>query len=179
MGTADPLHGVRVLELATRRDDRGAFTETFRQAWLPAGVPAMVQSNLSVSRVGVLRGMHFHRHQADYWCVLEGRAFVALFDLRVGSPSWGEAWSETFEASQGLCGLYGPAGVAHGFCALTEVRLQYMVDRSFADDDEQEFAWNDPDLLVDWPIHDPILSERDARAAPLAQVVIDPPTFVD
>ena len=70
----------------------------------------MVQSNLSVSRAGVLRGLHFHRAQADYWCVLDGSAFVALYDLRDGSPTRGRAWWDTFDAGAGLCGLYVPPG---------------------------------------------------------------------
>ncbi|MDH4113619.1 MAG: dTDP-4-dehydrorhamnose 3,5-epimerase family protein, partial [Actinomycetota bacterium] len=65
-----------MVDLETRDDPRGAFTEVFRQEWFP-DAPAMVQSNLSRSRAGVLRGLHFHRQQADYWCLLEGTAFVA------------------------------------------------------------------------------------------------------
>jgi dTDP-4-dehydrorhamnose 3,5-epimerase len=174
---ADPPHGVRVVDLTTRADPRGAFTETFRQAWLPEDAPAMVQSNLSISRAGVLRGLHLHRRQSDFWCVIEGAAFVALVDLRRGSPSEGATWTETFDAAHGLRGLYVPPGVAHGFCALTDLRMQYMVDAYFSGEDEFGFAWNDPDLALPWPIEDPVVSDRDATAPSLAEVLADPPVF--
>ena len=96
----------------------------------------MVQSNLSRSRAGVLRGLHFHRRQSDYWCHLEGRAFVALLDVRAGSPTEGAAWWDTFEAGEGMRGLYVPPGVAHGFCAMTDVTLQYLVSEPFTGEDE-------------------------------------------
>ncbi len=127
----------------------------------------------------MLRGLHFHRLQADYWCVLEGSAFVALFDLRQGSPTQGRAWWHVFDAGEGLRGLYVPPGVAHGFYALTEVRLQYLVDRAFTGDDEFGFAWNDPDAGIPWPASDPIVSERDASNRSLADALVDPPVFVD
>ena len=141
MGTL--LHGVHLVDLTTRGDERGSFTETFRQEWFP-GAPPIVQSNLSISRAGVLRGLHVHRRQADYWCWLDGTAFVALYDLREGSPTHRQAWTRVFDANESLVGLYIPNGVAHGFTALTDARLQYMVDGYFTGEDEQGFAWNDP-----------------------------------
>ena len=141
------LHGVRLFELTTSADDRGAFAETFRQSWVP-DVQAMVQSNLSVSRAGVLRGMHVHRRQADYWCWLSGSAFVALYDLRAGSPTYRRSWSRVFDTDVGLDGLYIPQGVAHGFTALTDARLQYLVDAYYTGEDETGFAWNASDRTV-------------------------------
>ena len=138
----------------------------------------MVQSNLSRTRAGGLRGLHFHRAQADYWCVLEGSAFVALVDLRAGSPTKDATWSETFDAAAGLRGLYVPAGVAHGFLALTDLTMQYLVDRPFTAEDEFGIAWNDPDLAIPWPHDDPVVSERDGSNPPLADVVQDRPPFV-
>ena len=79
------MAGVEVRELRRLGDERGSFAETYRREWLPAGAGEMVQSNLSRSKAGVLRGMHYHRQQADYWVVVEGRVFVALFDLRSGA----------------------------------------------------------------------------------------------
>jgi dTDP-4-dehydrorhamnose 3,5-epimerase len=137
----------------------------------------MVQSNLSRSRAGVVRGLHFHRRQSDYWCYLEGTAFVALVDLRAGSPTEGSAWWETFDADSGLRGLYVPPGVAHGFAAVTDVALQYLVSEPFTGDDEFGFAWNDPDAAIPWPIADPVLSERDASNPSLADVLRDPPAY--
>src|SRR6059036_3038833 len=82
------IEGVRVLALTAHEDGRGSVSEIYRREWVP-GRSEMVQANLSVSRAGVLRGLHFHRRQADYWCVLTGDAFVGLYDLRSGSPSQG------------------------------------------------------------------------------------------
>ncbi len=175
--TQPSLSGVRAFELSSHRDERGSLTEAFRQAWLPEGASPMVQSNISHSRPGVLRGLHLHRRQADFWCVLEGTAFVALVDLRIGSPSELGTWTDTFAASEGMRGLYIPAGIAHGFCALSEVRLLYMVDAYFTGEDESGFAWNDPDVAVSWPIDDPVLSPRDASAPPLTEAIADRPPF--
>jgi dTDP-4-dehydrorhamnose 3,5-epimerase len=169
--TSDLLHGVRLVDLTVRTDDRGSFSETFRQEWFP-DAPPMVQSNLSVSRSGVLRGMHVHRRQADYWCWLDGSAFVALYDLRDGSPTHRRGWTRVFDAAQHMEGLYIPNGVAHGFTALTDAKLQYMVDGYFTGEDERGFAWNDREAAIAWPITDPILSVRD-RQAPLLAGMLD------
>ena len=156
------IAGVILRRLATNADDRGALTEVFRQEWLPAGAPSMLQANLSRSRAGVLRGMHFHRKQADYWCVLDGTAFIALCDLRPDSESTRAAATVTVDSAEGLVGLYIPPGVAHGFCALTDMRLQYFVDAYFDGTDEFGFAWNDPEAAIPWPVSEPMLSARDS-----------------
>lgn len=139
----------------------------------------MVQSNLSRSRAGVLRGLHFHRSQADYWCFIEGNAFVALVDVRSGSPTEGRAWWREFDADAGLRGVYVPPGVAHGFYALSDVALQYVVDRAFTGDDEFGVAFDDPRLAIPWPEEEtPMLSERDRSNPSLAEVLVaDPPEF--
>lgn len=170
------IHGVRTVDLTRLADDRGSFAETFRQEWFPGTAP-MVQSNLSRSRAGVLRGLHFHGAQADYWCVLEGSAFIALVDLRAGSPTQGRTWTTTIDAPDAMRGLYIPSGVAHGFYAVADMALQYLVDRSFTGDDELGVAWDDPALALDWPSADPILSARDRSNPSLEDVLRDPPRF--
>ncbi len=171
MALAD-IAGVRVPDLVTRTDERGSFTETYRQVWLGPLAPPIVQSNLSRSRAGVLRGLHFHRRQADYWCVVQGRAFVALVDLRPDSASFRSSETMTFDAAAGLRALYVPPGVAHGFCALTDVSLIYQVDAYFTGEDEFGLAWDDPDLAIAWPVGDPVLSERDRANPSLAEVIL-------
>lgn len=170
------LPGVVVVDLTLREDDRGAFVETFRQSWLPSA-PAVVQANLSRSREGVIRGLHFHRRQSDYWCLIEGQAFVALADLREGSPTFKEVRTSPFDAGTSLRGLYVPSGVAHGICATSAITLQYLVDAYFTGDDEFGVAWDDPDLAVPWPLKDPVVSERDRANPSLAEVLRDPPAF--
>ena len=151
-------------------DTRGSFLETYRREWLPADASEMVQSNVSRSKAGVLRGPHFHRRQADYWVVLEGRAFVGLIDLRSGAPADG-ARQELILDSTEPQGIYIPPGVAHGFFAETDVVLQYMVDAYYDGADEFGIAWNDPDLGIAWPTADPTLSDRDRANPSLAQVL--------
>jgi dTDP-4-dehydrorhamnose 3,5-epimerase len=174
-----PIAGVEVRELRLLGDERGSFAETYRREWLPAGAGEMVQSNLSRSKAGVLRGMHYHRQQADYWVVLEGRAFVALFDLRGGSPTQGERLELEMDG-ESPTGLYIPPGVAHGFAARTDVALLYLVDTYYGDGaDEHGIAWDDPGLGIGWPDPGPVLSERDRSNPPLARALADPPEWVD
>jgi dTDP-4-dehydrorhamnose 3,5-epimerase len=144
-------------------------SEIFRREWV-AGAFEMVQANLSISRAGVLRGLHFHRRQADYWCVLTGTAFVGLFDLRKGSPTSGAKAELTLSADLGRSALYIPPGVAHGFYAETDLMLAYLVDRTYDGTDEFGVAWDDPDVGIAWPNRDPILSERDRANPPLSAV---------
>lgn len=158
------------MPLAVHGDDRGSFRETFRREWIP-GAPEMVQSNLSVSLGGTIRGLHFHREQTDYWCVLSGRAFVGLLDLRTGSPTRGRTLELRIDPEVEPVGLYLPPGVAHGFCAETGAQLQYLVDRPYTGKDEFGLAWDDPDAAIAWPVADPILSERDRSNPPLARAL--------
>ena len=156
-------------------DVRGSFLETYRHEWLPPGSREMVQSNLSRSKAGVLRGLHFHRKQADYWVVLDGRMFVGLMDLRPGAGAEAAPQQQIVLDSTEPQGLYIPAGVAHGFYAETDVVFQYMVDAYYDGADEFGIAWDDPDLGISWPTMDPILSDRDRSNPSLAQVLADRP----
>ena len=109
--------------------------------------------------------------------MLGGTAFVALVDLRAGSPTEGATWWQTFDASGGLRGLYVPPGIAHGFYAVTDLTLQYLVDEAFSGDDEFGIAWNDPDLGIPWPSSEPVVSDRDASNPSLAYALRDPPAY--
>lgn len=143
-------------------DDRGRFVEIFRVAELPEN---FVQANHSTSKRGVLRGLHYHRKQADLWYLIAGRAQVALVDLRAGS---GMPTVETLVlSSEEPAALYIPAGVAHGFAALSDVELLYFVTTEYDASDEHGLAWNDPQLAIAWELTDPVLSERDRANAPL------------
>jgi dTDP-4-dehydrorhamnose 3,5-epimerase len=169
--------GVRIFDLRLIADERGAFFETFRRSWLPEDAPGIVQANLSRSKAGVLRGPHFHRTQSDYWCFLAGRAFVALIDLRAGSPTSGRVFTDVIDADAAPRGISIPAGVAHAFNAETDVILQYLVDAYYTGDDEFGVAWDDPDLAIPWPTTPPVLSDRDRSNPSLADVLSDPPLY--
>jgi dTDP-4-dehydrorhamnose 3,5-epimerase len=170
------IEGVLLRELELHEDPRGAFQEIHRAEWFP-NAPAMVQANLSLSRAGVLRGLHFHRRQADYWCVLSGTAFIALFDLRAGSPTEGRKSELAIDAGNGRCGLYIPPGVAHGFYAVTDMELLYLVDAYFTGEDELGVAWDDPAVGIAWPSQAPVLSDRDRRNPALDSVRAEAPPF--
>ncbi|MEW6059900.1 MAG: dTDP-4-dehydrorhamnose 3,5-epimerase family protein [Actinomycetota bacterium] len=172
--SATGLAGVHLVSLEPHDDPRGSLTEVFRREWLPES-REMVQANLSRSQPNVLRGLHFHLRQADYWCFVSGIAFVGLFDLRDDSPTRGHKAEIAIDADRERTGLYIPSGVAHGFCALSEVRLLYFVDAYYTGEDEHGLAWNDPDVGIDWPVADPVLSDRDRANPPLAHVATSAP----
>lgn len=163
-----------LVPLSPHADERGAFQETFRQSWFP-GRPPMVQGNRSCSRAGVLRGLHFHRLQSDFWYVAQGSAFVVLVDLRIGSPA--HLGVATLEMAEAELGLYIPPGVVHGYYSLTETTVSYLVDRYYDNSDEFGVAWDDPDLAIPWPVAgELLLSERD-RSNPRVRD-LDPATLV-
>ena len=169
--------GAQLFRLEPHRDDRGSLTEAYRRAWVSEEGREAVQANLSLSHPGVLRGLHWHRRQSDYWCVLSGVAHVALVDLREGSPTPLATYQKRIDASAQRFGLSIPPGVAHGFYAETDVLLLYMVDVYFTGRDEYGVAWNDPGLGLTWPSNAPKLSERDRTNPSLKEVLQDPPEY--
>src|SRR5919198_4325562 len=170
------IDGVLLVPLTAHPDSRGSFTEIFRRDWIPEA-REMVQANVSISRSNVLRGLHFHRLQADYWCVTAGRAFVGLYDLRRGSPTERKKAEIKIAAPEDWLGLYIPKGVAHGFYAETDVHLQYLVDEYFTGQDEFGVTWDDPDVGIDWPAEHPTLSDRDRSNPSLRSVLPDAPLY--
>jgi dTDP-4-dehydrorhamnose 3,5-epimerase len=174
--SAPGIAGLHLLHLDAHEDARGSLIEIFRRVWIPEA-REVVQINLSLSRAGVLRGLHVHRRQADYWCVLSGRALVGLFDLREGSPTRLRKAEIRIDAEVEHLALYIPPGVAHGFFAETDMSLAYLVDQAFTGEDEFGLAWDDPDVGIAWPSSEPILSERDRSNPPLAEALEQAPPF--
>ena len=170
------IRGVVRTRLLAHRDDRGSMTEIYRREWI-AGMREGVQANLSISRQNVLRGLHFHRKQADYWCVVAGTAFIGLYDLRAGSPTQGKKAEIRVVADRHHQALYIPKGVAHGYYAETEATLLYIVDENFEGGDEFGVAWDDADIGINWPTKDPLLSERDRSNPSVVDVLGDPPPY--
>lgn len=159
------IDGVVVVDPVVHGDERGYFVETWRREWIPSG-REMVQANQAERTAGSLVGLHYHRYQADYWRVPVGRIRVVLHDLRSGSPTEGTTWCLDL-GGDGLTrhrGLYIPCGVAHGFAALTDATLAYLVDGTYDPADELGVAWDDPWVDADWGLgkHPPVLSPRDA-----------------
>ena len=153
------IDGVIVKELTPHADARGVFVETFRKEWFPDGFTP-VQANRADRAAGSVTGPHYHLHQADWWYFVAGRARVVLRDLRAQSPTVGETLVIDVDGEH--LGIYVPPGVAHGYSAITDVTLTYVVDRYYDVDDENGVAWDDPDLAIDWGVSDPIVTARDA-----------------
>ena len=155
------IPGVKLVHLSSFSDERGSFAEIFRKEWFPDRSWTNLQSNRSVSEQGVIRGLHFHHKQVDYWHVTRGAIRAGLVDLRNSSPTYGNTLLLELNAESNL-GLYIPTGIAHGFACLTNATLIYFVDNYYDGSDEYGLAWNDPDLHLDWGILDPVISKRDS-----------------
>ena len=169
------LPGVVYGAIARHGDERGSFRELWRAGQFPAAL--FVQANLSTSAAGVLRGLHLHRRQDDLWVVAEGRATVALVDVRPRLAGTGPAVVETRElAADGW--VYIPTGVAHGFLAVEPLQLIYLVTNEYDCTDELGVAWDDPAVAVAWPVLEatpdgrPILAARDKANPSLEDLVV-------
>lgn len=165
------IQGVQLVSLQTFSDERGRFMETFRQEWFPQRSWHILQTNRSDSKARVLRGLHYHFNQVDYWYVVKGQIRAGLVDIRPDSPTYRAAQTVEMGEDHQL-GLFIPIGVAHGFVTLTEATLIYVVDNYYNGADEYGVAWNDPDLGVPWGVEEPLLSGRDA-ANPLLKNIPD------
>jgi dTDP-4-dehydrorhamnose 3,5-epimerase len=155
------IKDVQIVELKPFVDERGRFIESFRKAWFPQRSWQIIQTNRSDSKAGVLRGLHYHFYQVDYWYVVVGKIRVGLFDMRPDSPTCGAV--QTLDMGEdNPIGLFIPIGVAHGFLALTDATLTYVVDNYYDHQDEHGVAWNDPDIAIPWGVESPLISPRDA-----------------
>ena len=150
------IEGIRRFPLQMYEDERGWFCELRRDSLLPR---PMVQTNVSVSRAGVVRGLHFHdRGQDDLFACLSGMARVVVLDRTTGDTFTEDIGDDNRVA------IYVPGHHAHGFEALTDVLFSYHVTQEYdpADPDEHTVPWNDPRVAHLWSTSTPILSARDA-----------------
>jgi len=154
------IQDLEIIEFRPYPDNRGTFREVFRRQWLPEIFDEEVQMNCSISRPGVIRGLHYHRRQWDLWIPVQGELRAGLADLRQDSSTRGEVMTLDLRGD-GNTGILIPPGVAHGFAAHTDVTLIYVVSRYYDSADEYGVPWNDPDIGIDWGIDDPIVSQRD------------------
>lgn len=170
--TEQDLPGVMLIEPDVYSDERGAFLETWNaRDYGKHGVDvSFVQDNLSRSRKHVLRGLHFQnpRSQGKLISVLEGEVYDVVVDIRSDSETFGE-WTGTTLSSENARQLYVPEGFAHGFVVTSEQALfHYKCTDFYHPETEGVIRWNDPSLDIDWPVDDPVLSDRD-REAPLLE----------
>lgn len=155
-------------------DERGFFAETFRSEWLGEhGVQTdFVQDNHSRSAPGILRGLHAQLGEPLGKLVrcVRGAIFDVAVDLRRGSPTYGD-WEGHVLDDERHRQLWVPIGFAHGFQVLSEVAdVAYKLTSLYDPETESEIAWNDPDVGIEWPVEDPLLSDRDEGAPRLAEV---------
>jgi dTDP-4-dehydrorhamnose 3,5-epimerase len=153
------IDGLRRLRLELHGDERGWFTELRRDSGLPK---PMVQTNVSFSRAGVIRGLHYHEHgQDDLFACLRGTARVVVLDRESGGTFTEDIGEENPVA------LYIPGRHAHGFEALTDVLFCYHVTAEYdpLDPDEHTIPWNDPRVAQLWSTTTPTLSARDTAVA--------------
>ena len=173
------LEGVALIEPQVFGDERGFFVETFSlDSWSGLGVDAsFVQHNHSRSSKGTLRGLHFQTHpgQAKLLRCPRGSIFDVAVDLRKDSPTYGQ-WEGHVLDDVNHHQLYVPIGFAHGFCVLSDVAdVTYLVSSLYDPETEAGIRWNDPEVGVEWPVEEPLLSQRDIEAPLLSEVAPDLP----
>jgi dTDP-4-dehydrorhamnose 3,5-epimerase len=167
-----PLPGLLKIRPDVFGDARGFFQETWNlRRYTEAGLDRhFVQDNLSYSRRGILRGLHFQnpRPQGKLVYVLEGEVFDVAVDVRTDSPTFGQWYGETLSAENHLQ-LFVPEGFAHGFCVTSEFALfAYKCTDFYNPSAEFSLQWNDPAIGIQWPIQDPELSAKDREGIPLS-----------
>lgn len=172
------LNGLVVLEPEVFEDERGFFIEVYRaDQFQSLGLPTnFVQDNHSRSQRGVLRGLHFQWQppMGKLMRVTLGSAFLVAVDIRKGSPTLGQ-WFGIEASDQNKRQVYAPAGFARGFCVLSDAaEIQYKCTGIYNCRAESGILWSDPALNIDWPMKDPVISEKDGRANTLAQWLASP-----
>ena len=159
-------------------DDRGLFLETYhRDKFREAGIAGeFVQDNHSRSRRGVLRGLHYQEPapQGKLVRCIRGGVFDVAVDIRAGSPQFGKWFGAELNEKNQLM-MWIPPGFAHGFCALTdETDVIYKCTAVYDGTGDRSILWNDPDIGIEWPVKDPLLSPKDTVAPRLKEAPVLP-----
>lgn len=159
---------IMIVEPEIFSDERGFFLELYHKAKFDKGgiKGSFVQDNRSSSRKGTLRGLHYQidKPQGKLIWALSGEVFDVAVDIRKGSSTFGK-WFGVILSGENKRGLYIPPDFAHGFCVLSdEAEIFYKCTEFYAPEHERSIRWSDPNLAIEWPISDPILSERDAES---------------
>ena len=172
------LGGVAVVVPEVYQDQRGFFTETFRADQFKAlGLPwEFVQDNHSGSVKGVLRGLHFQwgPPMGKLMRVTRGSAFLVAVDIRKGSPTLGK-WFGLEASGENRKMVWAPAGFARGFCVMSDyAEIQYKCTGIYNNKGESGIRWDDPEIGVEWPVTNAILSDKDRKAQTLAEWLASP-----
>lgn len=161
-----------IIEPRVFGDDRGFFLETFqanRYAEYAGITLPFVQDNHSRSSRGVLRGLHFQntKPQGKLVRVVKGSVYDVAVDIRKDSPTFGQ-WESVILTEERQTQFWVPPGFAHGYLVLSDIAdFEYKCTEYYDPSDEGSILWNDPDLNIPWPVHKPILSEKDKNAKKL------------
>ncbi|MBP2654172.1 MAG: rfbC 1 [Firmicutes bacterium] len=171
------LSGVLIIEPKVFGDERGFFFETWQQPrYEAAGINGnFVQDNVSFSARGVLRGLHYQEPHAQgkLVSVLSGEVFDVAVDIRVGSPTFGE-WVGVSLSGDNHRQFWIPPGFAHGFCVVSETAyFTYKCTDVYTPQAEGGIIWNDPDIGIEWPVAEVVLSEKDKVYSRLKDVSAD------
>lgn len=157
---------VVLVEPSVFPDERGFFMETYKLSDFSAhGISeTFVQDNHSSSTKGILRGLHYQKNpkaQGKLVRVILGEVFDVAVDIRRGSPTYGKWVAQTLSAENRRV-MYCPPGFAHGFCVMSQcAEVVYKVTVEFAPETEAGIPWDDPEIGIDWPVANPVLSQRD------------------
>lgn len=175
--TETKLPGVLIIEPRTFGDSRGFFMETWQQErYEKIGIKEkFVQDNLSYSTRGVLRGLHYQEpnNQGKLVSVVYGEVFDVAVDIRVGSPNFGQ-WVGVNLSGENHRQLWVPPGFAHGFCVLSETTyFTYKCTDVYTPSAEGGIIWNDPDIGIEWPLKDILLSDKDQVYSKLKDVPVE------
>ena len=171
------LEGIIIIEPQEYEDNRGYFVETYQvDRYSNAGIPeSFVQDNLSFSAKGTLRGLHYQikRPQAKLVQAVTGEIFDVVVDIRPGSKTFGQ-WAGVLLSGQNKRQVFIPAGFAHGFCVLSSsAHFLYKCTEFYNPEDEGGIIWSDPSIGIEWPIEEPIISDKDRTLPSLAEVFPD------
>lgn len=172
-----PLEGLLIVKPDVHGDARGFFLETFQaERYSEHGLPlSFVQDNLSRSRKGVLRGLHFQKEhpQGKLLSVIRGAVFDVAVDIRRNSRTFGK-WHGVNLSEENHLQIFVPPGFAHGFCVTSDiVDFTYKCTDYYRLDDEYGIAWNDPDIAIEWPVENPVLSEKDQKLPRFIEIAGD------
>lgn len=167
------LAGLLLIDGKAYPDERGFFKESFRELdFEHSPLPRLVQDNLSRSRRGVLRGLHYQKNPSAIGKLvrcLRGRIFDVAVDIRRGSPTYGQ-WASIELSDEGNRMLWIPAGFAHGLYTLSdEADVLYKVSGYWSPEVDCGILWSDPALAITWPSQNPLVSPKDALLPPLAK----------
>lgn len=160
------LPGLKLIKLSILEDARGSFQENYQKnRYVGEGIGCdFLQDNLSFSKKDVIRGMHFQSDpgQAKLVSVVQGKIFDVAVDIRLGSPTFRQ-WEGVYLEKD--LQLFVPVGFAHGFCVVSEeAHVLYKVSSLYHPDTEKTFRFDDPQVKIEWPTNQPLISQRDQNA---------------